>query len=28
MKAISEINSLVDDHDAFVKNLAPTVNVL
>ena len=28
MKVLSKINSLVDDHDAFVRNLAPIVNVL
>jgi hypothetical protein len=27
MKVLSEMNSLVDDHDAFVKSLAPSVGV-
>lgn len=28
MKLLSEMNSLVDDHDEFVKSLAPRVDVL
>lgn len=27
MKVLSEINSLVDDHDEFVKSLVPSVDV-
>ena len=28
MKILSEMNSLTDDHDQFVKSLGPTVDVL
>jgi hypothetical protein len=28
VKALSEMNSLADDHDEFVKSLVPTINVL
>jgi hypothetical protein len=28
MKVLSEMNSLTDDHDAFVKSLMPTIDVL
>jgi hypothetical protein len=28
MKVLSEMNSLADDHDEFVKTLAPRVDVL
>jgi hypothetical protein len=28
MKVLSEMNSLSDDHEAFVKSLMPTIDVL